>query len=144
MSALTTYLIGVLVSHEQFWIATTLSAVSMILLELEPALEGLRDGESALQGRLAVFTWGSAVGYAAAGAASGAPPGFAPVIGLMVGALALLFRRVLIVLLSAVNFVQIKKGEAKLAVAWSSYAEHLFRDCDQVLGFEAELLLQRP
>ena len=41
MSALITYLVGALVSHEQFWIATTLSVVSMILLELKTALEGL-------------------------------------------------------------------------------------------------------
>lgn len=41
MSALTTYLIGALVSHDQFWIATTLSVASMILLELKSALEGL-------------------------------------------------------------------------------------------------------
>jgi uncharacterized membrane protein (DUF4010 family) len=41
MSALTTYLIGALVSHEQFWIATTLSVACMILLELKTALEGL-------------------------------------------------------------------------------------------------------
>lgn len=41
MSALTTYLIGALVSNEQFWIATTLGVVSMILLELKTVLEGL-------------------------------------------------------------------------------------------------------
>ncbi len=41
MSALTTYLIGALVSHEQFWIATTLAVACMILLELKTALEGL-------------------------------------------------------------------------------------------------------
>jgi uncharacterized membrane protein (DUF4010 family) len=41
MSALTTYLIGALVAHEQFWIATTLGVASMILLELKTALEGL-------------------------------------------------------------------------------------------------------
>jgi uncharacterized membrane protein (DUF4010 family) len=41
MSALTTYLVGALVSHEHFWIATTLSVISMILLELKTALEGL-------------------------------------------------------------------------------------------------------
>jgi uncharacterized membrane protein (DUF4010 family) len=41
MSALTTYLIGALVSREQFWIATTLAVACMILLELKTALEGL-------------------------------------------------------------------------------------------------------
>ena len=41
MSALTTYLIGALVSHEQYWIATTLAVACMILLELKSALEGL-------------------------------------------------------------------------------------------------------
>ncbi len=41
MSALTTYLIGALVTHDQYWIATTLTVVSMILLELKTALEGL-------------------------------------------------------------------------------------------------------
>lgn len=41
MSALLTFLIGALVSHEQFWIATTLSVASMILLELKSALESL-------------------------------------------------------------------------------------------------------
>lgn len=41
MSALTTYLIGALVSHEQFWIATTLTVACMILLELKTALEAL-------------------------------------------------------------------------------------------------------
>jgi uncharacterized membrane protein (DUF4010 family) len=41
MSALTTYLVGALVAHDQFWIATTLGVASMILLELKTALEGL-------------------------------------------------------------------------------------------------------
>ncbi|HXZ49539.1 MAG TPA: MgtC/SapB family protein [Usitatibacter sp.] len=41
MSALTTYLIGALVSHDQYWIATTLSVASVILLELKTALESL-------------------------------------------------------------------------------------------------------
>lgn len=41
MSALATYLIGALVSHELFWIGTTLAVASMILLELKTALEGL-------------------------------------------------------------------------------------------------------
>ena len=41
MSALATYLIGALVSHEQYWIATTLAVASMILLELKTVLEGL-------------------------------------------------------------------------------------------------------
>ncbi len=41
MSALTTYLVGALVSREQFWLATTITVASMILLELKTALEGL-------------------------------------------------------------------------------------------------------
>ena len=41
MSGLTTYLVGVLVSHDQFWIAATISVASMLLLELKGALEGL-------------------------------------------------------------------------------------------------------
>jgi uncharacterized membrane protein (DUF4010 family) len=41
VSALATYLIGALVAHEQFWVATTLCVVSMILLELKVGLEGL-------------------------------------------------------------------------------------------------------
>ena len=41
MSALTTYLAGALVYREQFWIATTISVASMLLLELKAALEGL-------------------------------------------------------------------------------------------------------
>jgi len=41
MSGLTTYVVGALVSHEHFWIATTLSVASMLLLELKAALESL-------------------------------------------------------------------------------------------------------
>ena len=41
MSALTMYLVGALVYREQFWIATTVSVASMLLLELKAALEGL-------------------------------------------------------------------------------------------------------
>ncbi len=41
MAGLATYLVGVLVSHEQFWIATTVGIASMLLLELKGALEGL-------------------------------------------------------------------------------------------------------
>jgi uncharacterized membrane protein (DUF4010 family) len=41
MSGLTTYLVGVLVSRDQFWIAATISVVSILLLELKTALEGL-------------------------------------------------------------------------------------------------------
>jgi uncharacterized membrane protein (DUF4010 family) len=41
MSALAIYLVGALVSHEQFWIATTLAVASVFLLELKVALEGL-------------------------------------------------------------------------------------------------------
>jgi len=41
MSGLTTYLIGALVYGGHFWIATTLVAISMLLLELKTALEGV-------------------------------------------------------------------------------------------------------
>ncbi len=41
MSGLATYVVGALVSHDQFWIATTLSVASMLLLELKAALENL-------------------------------------------------------------------------------------------------------
>jgi uncharacterized membrane protein (DUF4010 family) len=41
MSALATYLVGALVYHEQFWIATTLSVAGVFLLELKTALENL-------------------------------------------------------------------------------------------------------
>ena len=41
MSALTMYLVGALVYREQFWIATTVSVASMLLLELKTVLEGL-------------------------------------------------------------------------------------------------------
>jgi uncharacterized membrane protein (DUF4010 family) len=41
MSALTTYVVAALVYREQFWIATTLTVASMLLLELKGVLEGL-------------------------------------------------------------------------------------------------------
>ena len=41
MSALTMYLVGALVYREQFWIATTVSVASMLLLEFKAVLEGL-------------------------------------------------------------------------------------------------------
>ena len=41
MSGLATYLVGVLVSHGQFWIATTIAVTSVLLLELKSALENL-------------------------------------------------------------------------------------------------------
>jgi len=41
MSALTTYMVGALVSHEQFWIAASISVASIILLQLKSFLEGL-------------------------------------------------------------------------------------------------------
>ncbi len=41
MSGLTTYLVGALVYRDQFWIATTLSVASMLLLELKAGLENL-------------------------------------------------------------------------------------------------------
>ncbi len=41
MSALTTYVAAALVYREQFWIATTLTVASMLLLELKGVLEGL-------------------------------------------------------------------------------------------------------
>jgi uncharacterized membrane protein (DUF4010 family) len=41
MSGLATYLVGALVYHEQYWIATTLSVAGVFLLEFKTALEGL-------------------------------------------------------------------------------------------------------
>jgi uncharacterized membrane protein (DUF4010 family) len=41
MSGLATYLIGALVCYDHFWIATTLSVASLLLLELKTALEKL-------------------------------------------------------------------------------------------------------
>lgn len=41
VSGLVTYAIGVLVYQEQFWIATTLTVVGVVLLELKDALENL-------------------------------------------------------------------------------------------------------
>ena len=41
MSALATYVVAALVYREQFWIATTVTVASMLLLELKSALEGL-------------------------------------------------------------------------------------------------------
>ena len=41
MSGLTTYLVGALVYHQMFWIATTLTVSSIILLELKSGLENL-------------------------------------------------------------------------------------------------------
>ncbi|WP_283744244.1 MgtC/SapB family protein [Sideroxydans sp. CL21] len=41
MSGLTTYLVGSLIYHQMFWIATTLTVSSIILLELKAGLESL-------------------------------------------------------------------------------------------------------
>ena len=41
MSGLVTYVVGALVSREQFWIATTLAILSILLLELKTFLESL-------------------------------------------------------------------------------------------------------
>jgi uncharacterized membrane protein (DUF4010 family) len=41
LSGLVTYLVGALVCHDYFWIATTLTVASMLLLELKEVLEGL-------------------------------------------------------------------------------------------------------
>ena len=41
MSALATYLVGALVYYQHFWIATTLSVASLLLLELKAVLEKL-------------------------------------------------------------------------------------------------------
>jgi uncharacterized membrane protein (DUF4010 family) len=40
-AGLTTYLVGALVYHEQYWIATTLTVASVLLLELKGGLESL-------------------------------------------------------------------------------------------------------
>ena len=41
LSGLITYLVGSLIFHDYFWIATTLTVASLLLLELKDALEGL-------------------------------------------------------------------------------------------------------
>lgn len=41
ISGLVTYLLGTLVCHDYYWIATTITVISMLLLELKEALEGL-------------------------------------------------------------------------------------------------------
>ncbi len=41
LSGLMTYVIGALVSHEQYWVATTLTVLAVALLELKAALESL-------------------------------------------------------------------------------------------------------
>ncbi|HUB58892.1 MAG TPA: MgtC/SapB family protein [Candidatus Micrarchaeia archaeon] len=41
LSGLLTYVIGALVSHEEYWVATTLTVVGVALLELKSALESL-------------------------------------------------------------------------------------------------------
>jgi uncharacterized membrane protein (DUF4010 family) len=41
ISGLVTYLVGALIYHDYFWIATTLTVASMLLLELKGVLEGL-------------------------------------------------------------------------------------------------------
>jgi uncharacterized membrane protein (DUF4010 family) len=41
MSGLVTYVVGALVSRDQFWIATTLAILSILLLELKESLESL-------------------------------------------------------------------------------------------------------
>lgn len=41
LTGLVTYLVGALVYHDHFWIATTLTVASILLLELKEALEGL-------------------------------------------------------------------------------------------------------
>lgn len=52
---------------------------------------------------LAVFAWGASLGYVAGVSAFGDLPWLAVVTGLVVGGLAMLFQRVLIVLLTALN-----------------------------------------
>jgi len=41
LSGLITYLVGALIFHDYFWVATTLTVASIILLELKDVLEGL-------------------------------------------------------------------------------------------------------
>ena len=41
LSGLVTYVVGALVSHEQYWVATTLTVLGVALLELKTALESL-------------------------------------------------------------------------------------------------------
>jgi uncharacterized membrane protein (DUF4010 family) len=49
VSGLLTYVIGALVSREQFWIATTIAVISMLLLELKEFLENLTTKIPALE-----------------------------------------------------------------------------------------------
>jgi uncharacterized membrane protein (DUF4010 family) len=53
MSGVLTYLIGALIYHQHFWIATTLTVASLLLLELKAVLEGLARRTSALD----IFTF---------------------------------------------------------------------------------------
>ncbi|MBS0338240.1 MAG: MgtC/SapB family protein [Proteobacteria bacterium] len=48
MSGLLTYVVGALVYHDQYWIATTLTVASLLLLELKTVLEGLARRTSAV------------------------------------------------------------------------------------------------
>jgi uncharacterized membrane protein (DUF4010 family) len=41
VSGLATFVVGALVAHEQFWLATTLTVIALLLLELKTFLEGL-------------------------------------------------------------------------------------------------------
>ena len=41
LSGLLTYVVGALISHEQYWIATTITVIGVALLELKTALENL-------------------------------------------------------------------------------------------------------
>ncbi|MGB6431079.1 MAG: MgtC/SapB family protein [Candidatus Acidiferrales bacterium] len=43
ISGLTTYLVGVLISRDHFWVATTLAILGLLLLELKQFLESLTD-----------------------------------------------------------------------------------------------------
>jgi uncharacterized membrane protein (DUF4010 family) len=49
MSGLTTYLVGALVYHDHFWIATALSVASLLLLELKEHLETLASHTAPLE-----------------------------------------------------------------------------------------------
>jgi uncharacterized membrane protein (DUF4010 family) len=54
ISALLTYLVGALVARDEWWIATTLTVASLLLLELKEALEGL--AKHTAPGEILTFT----------------------------------------------------------------------------------------
>ena len=77
LSGLVTYVVGALVSHQQYWVATTLTVLAVALLELKTALEG-EDTEAISAAASKVATSSQAMGsamYAAEGATASADAG---------------------------------------------------------------------